>query len=105
MRNVLRNTAAAAAFLILTGAAMAQNKETGFSKDFVTAVIEEMALIREWRVALDNAVQHNYPVSEDWIGNYRPKPAGIGFRRRNHRVGPQWSSAGPKRIQQHAATG
>jgi hypothetical protein len=46
-------------------------KETGFSRDFVRAVIEEMALIREWRVALANAVQHNYPVSENWIGNYR----------------------------------
>jgi hypothetical protein len=28
-------------------------------------------VLREWRVAVVNAVQHNYPVAEDWIGNYQ----------------------------------
>jgi hypothetical protein len=43
----------------------------GFSKDFLKAGIEEMTVIREWRVAIVNAVQTNNPVSEDWVSRYR----------------------------------
>ena len=34
---------------------------TGFSKDFVTAGIEAMVQIREWRAALKNAIDRGYP--------------------------------------------
>jgi hypothetical protein len=44
---------------------------TGFSKGFVSASIEEMALIREWRSALANAVQNGYPVTDNWVSGYR----------------------------------
>ena len=41
--------------------------KAGFSIGFVQAGIEEMILIREWRIAIVNAVQSNIPLSEDWI--------------------------------------
>ena len=41
--------------------------KAGFSTAFVQAGIEEMSLIREWRIAIVNAVQNNTPVSEDWV--------------------------------------
>src|SRR5258708_20324000 len=39
----------------------------GFSKDFVIAGIEAMALIREWHAALRNAIERSYPLGEDCI--------------------------------------
>jgi len=41
--------------------------DTGFSKEFVTAAIEATAQMREWHAALRNAIQRNYPISEDWL--------------------------------------
>jgi hypothetical protein len=43
----------------------------GFSKDFVTAGIEAMALVREWHAALRNAIQRGYPLSDEWLAAYR----------------------------------
>jgi hypothetical protein len=48
---------------------VATNSE--FSKDFLRAGIEELAVIREWRIALTNAVQRGIPVTDDWIALYR----------------------------------
>ena len=39
----------------------------GFSRAFTAAGIEEMGVIREWRIAIVNAVQSNTPLLEDWI--------------------------------------
>jgi hypothetical protein len=39
----------------------------GFSRAFTAAGIEEMSVIREWRIAIVNAVQSNTPLSEDWV--------------------------------------
>jgi hypothetical protein len=39
----------------------------GFSRAFVEAGIEEMGVIREWRIAIVNAVLNNTPVSEEWV--------------------------------------
>jgi hypothetical protein len=44
---------------------------TGFSKDFVIAGIEAMAVIREWHAALRNAIERSYPLGEDWLATYR----------------------------------
>jgi hypothetical protein len=44
---------------------------SGFSDEFMRAGIEEMAVIREWRSTLTNAIQRGFPVTEDWVGNYR----------------------------------
>ena len=46
---------------------------SGFTKDFIRAGIEEMAVIREWRSTLKNAVQRGYPVTEDWIDGYQAR--------------------------------
>jgi hypothetical protein len=43
----------------------------GFSKEFLKAGIEQMAVIREWRTALTNAIERGYPVTEDWVAPYR----------------------------------
>ena len=41
--------------------------KAGFSRAFTEAGIEEMGVIREWRIAIVNAVQNNSPVSEEWV--------------------------------------
>jgi hypothetical protein len=51
----------------------------GLTRDFSTAGIEEMALIREWRSALINMVQNGYPITEAWMVNYRG-PAASNLR-------------------------
>jgi hypothetical protein len=43
----------------------------GFSKDFVTAGIEAMSQIREWRAALKSAIERNYPLTGGWLSNFR----------------------------------
>jgi hypothetical protein len=41
--------------------------KAGFSTPFVQAGIEEMSMIREWRIAIVNAVVNNIPISVDWV--------------------------------------
>lgn len=41
------------------------------SRGFLTAEIEALTAIREWRVSLVNAVQYQYPISENWIAPLR----------------------------------
>src|SRR5208337_2488990 len=53
----------------------AEPANQGFSKEFLRAAIEEMAAIREWRSVLTNAVQHGYPITEDWLTVYRGQAA------------------------------
>ena len=48
---------------------------TGFSKEFLRASIEEMAVIREWRSALVNSIENNFPIQEDWAERYRGQAA------------------------------
>jgi len=63
--------------IVLTLSGAAENAPTpaapatGFSKDFVIAGIETMALIREWHAALRNAIERSYPLGEDWLAAYR----------------------------------
>ncbi len=40
------------------------------SKDFLTAEIEAMTVIREWRIAIVNAIRNNYPVNEAQVAGY-----------------------------------
>ena len=48
---------------------------SGFSKAFLRAGIEEMALIREWRSALVNSIENNFPIQEDWVERYSGQAA------------------------------
>jgi len=45
--------------------------KAGFSKDFLRAGIETMTVIREWRIAIVNAVQTGNPVTDSWVTGYR----------------------------------
>jgi hypothetical protein len=40
--------------------------KVGFSTAFVQASIEELSVIREWRIAIVSAVQNNIPLSVEW---------------------------------------
>jgi hypothetical protein len=42
----------------------------GFSRGFLNAGIEAMAEIREWRSALESAVQYGFPPGDTWINRY-----------------------------------
>ncbi|MHB8501398.1 MAG: hypothetical protein ACYDCG_00500 [Candidatus Acidiferrales bacterium] len=46
-------------------------EKSEFSSEFLKAAIEELATIREWRIALTNAVQSGIPIGDDWIAVYR----------------------------------
>ena len=48
-----------------------KKQPVGFSKEFLRASIEELTAIREWRVAILNAIQGTFPVTDDWIAGYR----------------------------------
>ena len=52
-----------------TSANLASNSE--FSKGFMRAGIEQMTIIREWRTALANAIQNQFPITDDWLSAYR----------------------------------
>jgi hypothetical protein len=43
----------------------------GFSKDFLSAAIELMTSIREWRTAIINAIQNSFPVTQEWVTPYQ----------------------------------
>jgi hypothetical protein len=47
----------------------------GLSREFTTAAIEEMALMREWASTLANAIQNGYPVTETWVAAFRERAA------------------------------
>ena len=50
--------------------APAPHAKAGFSTAFVQSGIEEMSVIREWRIAIVNAVQNNTPLTEDWVSTH-----------------------------------
>src|ERR1035441_9948326 len=50
--------------------ASAPHAKAGLSTAFVQAGIEEMSVIREWRIAIVNAVQNNTPLTEDWVSTH-----------------------------------
>lgn len=46
-------------------------ENTGFSREFLAAGVEQMSVIREWRSALENAIRTHNPVEENWVSYYR----------------------------------
>jgi hypothetical protein len=46
-------------------------KTPQLSGGFLTAEIEALTGIREWRASLVNAIQNNYPVTDNWVGLLR----------------------------------
>jgi hypothetical protein len=57
--------------LTLHGAPASREGSQGFSKDFLSAAIEAMSEIREWRSALETAVRYGFPSNGDWANQYR----------------------------------
>jgi hypothetical protein len=48
-----------------------QAANPGFSKEFLKAGIEEMAVIREWRSTLMNGVQNGFPLTDEIVNRFR----------------------------------
>ena len=55
----------------------AQNaaSDSAFSREFMRAAIEDMALMREWASTLANAIQNGYPVTDSWVAAFRQRAA------------------------------
>ena len=53
------------------GTSEASQRPPQLSRGFLTAEIEALTAIREWRVSLVNAVQYQYPISDNWIAPLR----------------------------------
>jgi hypothetical protein len=51
-------------------ASMSTTGARGFTRDFLTAGIEQMSVIREWRSTLISAVQRGYPITDDWMTSF-----------------------------------
>jgi hypothetical protein len=66
---------AAAASAPAKAPSASQQSNSAFSKEFMSAGIETMSVIREWRSALANAIQNGYPVSANWVESYRGRAA------------------------------
>ena len=49
--------------------------QSGLSRDFMKAGIEEIALLREWASPMANAINNGYPIAEQWVNNYREQAA------------------------------
>jgi hypothetical protein len=49
--------------------------DSGLSRDFMRAGIEEFATIREWASTLAYAIQNGYHVTENWAADYREQAA------------------------------
>jgi len=62
-------------FAFASLAASPAPNETGeparLTKDVLKAVIDETTAIEEWRTAIVNAVQNNFPMTQDWAEGYR----------------------------------
>jgi len=48
---------------------------SGLTREFMKAGIEEIALLREWASPLAYAIRNGYPLSEDWVAGYRDAAA------------------------------
>jgi hypothetical protein len=59
-----------AAAAVNTTPAPADQPKPAFSRDFLVAEIEEMTVVREWRIAIVNAVQNSYTIAEDSVAGY-----------------------------------
>lgn len=57
--------------LTLHGGTAGQPASQGFSQGFLTAAIEAMSEIREWRSALQTAVRYGFPTNTDWVSPYQ----------------------------------
>jgi hypothetical protein len=64
-------TAAPASTTARPASSAAPASNSGFSKGFLNAGIEEAATLREWHTALASAIQNGYPVTDGIVAPYR----------------------------------
>ncbi len=48
-----------------------QQSPPGFSKEFLSAAIESIAEIREWRVGIATAVQNSISITDSWVSTFQ----------------------------------
>jgi hypothetical protein len=51
------------------------SQNAGFSKEFLTAAIEEMSTVREWHSALASAITNGFPVTGELVAPYQAQAA------------------------------
>ena len=56
-------------------AAPPASQNAGFSKEFLTAAIEEMSTVREWHSALASAITNGFPVTGELVAPYQAQAA------------------------------
>ena len=56
-------------------AAPPASQNAGFSKEFLTAAIEEMSTVREWHSALASAIANGFPVTGELVAPYQAQAA------------------------------
>jgi len=54
-----------------SGDTSSQVQSAGLSRPFLGAGIETMREILEWHAALKTAIERGYPLSDEWLGNFR----------------------------------
>ena len=54
-----------------SGDTSSQAQSAGLSRPFLGAGIETMREILEWHAALKTAIERGYPLSDEWLGNFR----------------------------------
>ena len=57
--------------LTLQGSSASPAGNQGFSQNFLSAGIEAMSEIREWRSALETAVRYGFPTNNNWVNQYQ----------------------------------
>ena len=54
-----------------SGDTSSQAQSAGLSRPFLGVGIETMREILEWHAALKTAIERGYPLSDEWLGNFR----------------------------------
>jgi hypothetical protein len=49
----------------------AQQSPPGFSKEFLSAAIESIAAVREWRTGIATAIQNSISVTDSWVSAFQ----------------------------------
>ena len=48
-----------------------QSSPPGFSKEFLSAAIESIAAVREWRIGIATAIQNSISVTDSWVSAFQ----------------------------------
>jgi hypothetical protein len=54
-----------------SGSSGQQSSPPGFSKEFLSAAIESIAAVREWRIGIATAIQNSISVTDSWVSAFQ----------------------------------